>query len=112
MGADNVRVLAELHPEPTLLCKPAQPEATSQQLAPKCLERNHLRARTIHLVVDHVNQAHSPLVDVEDLESPADPVSQLKCAHHGGCLPSVGPHSLREETAAGQSAALGCSDSN
>ena len=90
---DDVRVFAELHPEPAFRGEPADPDATPQQLAAQCLERNDLGARTTHLVVDHVNQAHSPFVDVEDLEPSTDPVSHRIGAHHEGNLRLV-PSSL------------------
>ena len=68
-------MFTELHPEPAFRGKPADPDATAQQFVAQRLKRDDLRARTTHLVVDHVNQAHSPFVDVEDLEPSTDPVS-------------------------------------
>ena len=79
-------MLAELGPDPAFRGEPADPDATLHQLAAQGLERNDLRARTAQVVVDHVDQAHSPFVDVEDLEPIADPVSDRDGAGHEGNL--------------------------
>src|SRR5262245_22721747 len=87
MRPHDIRMFAELHPQPAFRGETADADTASQQLAPKGLERNHLGARTIHLVVDHVHQAHTAFVNVEDLEPAANPVSHAQRARHEKYLP-------------------------
>ena len=55
----------------------------AQQLVLQRLQRHDLPAGLAQMVVDHVDQAHSAFVDVEDLEPVADPVSHPLNARHG-----------------------------
>ena len=88
---NDVRMIAQLRPEPALGGEPADPDGASQQLAAQSLESHHLTAGLAQVVVDHVDQAHAPFVDVEDLESITDPVSDRDETRHEG---SLLPHSL------------------
>ena len=79
---DDVRMLTELHPEPALRGKPRPPDLVTQQFVLQGLECDHRPTGFAQVVVDHVDQAHSTFVHVEDLESVTDPVAHTPDAHH------------------------------
>jgi hypothetical protein len=79
----DVAMLAKLNPEPALSGKPADADPAAQKLVAQGLERNHATAPHALVVVDHVDNAHASLVDVEDLESASNPVSDGNNARHG-----------------------------
>src|SRR5262249_52443263 len=86
VSSNDVRVVAELYPQPAFCGKPAFSDPAPQQFPAQRLECNHLRARTIHMVVDHIDEAHPAFVDIEDLEPSTNPLSHGKNVHHAGCL--------------------------
>ncbi len=79
---DDVGMLTELHPEPALGGKPRPPDLVTQQFVLQGLECDHRPTGFAQMVVDHVDQAHSTFVHVEDLESVTDPVAHTPDAHH------------------------------
>ena len=79
---DDIRMLTELHPEPALRGKPRPPDLVTQQFVLQGLECDHRPTGFAQVVVDHVDQAHSTFVHVEDLESVTDPVAHTPDAHH------------------------------
>ena len=88
---DDVRMSTELHPEPALGGKPRPPDLVTQQFVLQGLECDHRPTGFAQVVVDHVDQAHSTFVHVEDLEPVTDPVAHTPDAHHGE-YPIPGSH--------------------
>ena len=86
VGPDDVRMLAELGPDPALRGEPADPDATLHQLAAQGLEGNHLAPGLAEVIVHHVDEAHPAFVDVEHLEPVADPVADRYGRWHEGLL--------------------------
>ena len=80
----DVRMLAELGPDPALRGKPADPDAALQEFTAQGLEGDHFAPGFPEVVVDHVDEAHPAFMDVEHLESVADPVSDRYGRWHEG----------------------------
>ena len=91
VGLHDVGVLAKLDPEPALGGEPRTADLVAQELVLQGLERDNRPPGFAQMVVDHVDQAHSTFVDVEDLEPVTDPISHLPNARHGR-IPRSGFH--------------------
>jgi hypothetical protein len=88
----DVRVLSQLDPESALRSEPRTPGAVRKELIMKCLECNGFMARGPEAVSDQVNDAHAPVMDLEDFEPIDNSVPDLPESRHDGSPPlALGP---------------------
>jgi hypothetical protein len=79
-------VSAEVDPEMAFRSEPPGTILVDKKFIAQSFERDDLTARGPKPIVSREDEAHTPFVDLEDLESVRDPVPDL-CAHGHGGLP-------------------------
>jgi hypothetical protein len=78
-------MLAELDPEAALDRESADADSTLQELPAQSLEGNHFGAFAGEVVIHNIDEAHPAFVNVEDLKSTSDPLSDRVRSCHEQC---------------------------